>query len=130
MRGQVAAILIVLALIVGAGLGYLGNSTTNNTTTVTKTYTYTITTTFSQGGSAVMRCVLTQYAVWEIAHIQNSTITSYGNSTETINLKTYETSASVTQSVGYVTTSTSSYTGTITGALAEGNYTTCTYISR
>jgi len=128
MRGQVATILIVLALIVGAGLGYFGNSTTNNTTTVTKNYTYTITTTFSQGGSAVMQCVLTQYTVWEIEHIQNSTITSYGRSTETTNLKTYQTSTSLTQSVGYVTTSTSSYTGTITGALAKGNYTTCTYL--
>lgn len=129
MRGQVATILIVLALMVGAGLGYFGNSTTNNTTTVTKNYTYTVTTTFSQGGSAVMQCVLTQYTVFEIEHIQNSTITSYGNSTETTNLKTYQTSTSLTQSVGYVTTSTSPYTGTITGALAKGNYTTCTYIT-
>ena len=96
MRGQIAAILIVLVLVVGAGLGYFGNSTTNNTTTVTKTYT--VTTTFSLGGSVVMRCVLTQYAVWEIAHIQNSTITSYGNTTETTNLRTYQTSTSVTQS--------------------------------
>jgi len=75
-----------------------------------------------------MRCVLTQYAVWEIAYI-GSSATSYGNTTVTTDLKTYQTSTSVMQSVGFVTTSTTTYTGTITGALARGNYTTCTYIS-
>jgi uncharacterized protein (UPF0333 family) len=127
MRENVAA-LVVLALVIGAAIGYFGNTSANGTTTQTVIRTYTITTTFLQGESEVMRCVLTQYAVWKIAHIENST-TSYGNTTETSGLQTYQTTTSVVQIVGYVTTSTSSYTGTITGALAEGNYTICTYVS-
>jgi hypothetical protein len=128
MKERVAAVLIVLALVAGAAVGYLSNSTSNGTTTETLIRTYTITTTFPQGESEIMRCVLTRYAVWEIAHVQNST-TSYGNTTETSALQTFQTTASVMRIVGFVTTSTSSYTGTITGALAEGNYTICTYIS-
>jgi hypothetical protein len=127
MKGQVAAILVVAAVIVGAGVGYFGNTTASRTTTQTLTSTFTTTVTLPQGGSEVVRCVLTQYAVWEIAHIEGNT-TSYGSTTETSDLRTYETTTSVIQTVGYVTTYTSSYTGTITGALAEGNYTTCTYI--
>jgi len=92
---------------------------------MTKTYTTTVT--FPQGGSAVVRCVLTRYSVWETAHIGNGT-TSFGSTTETTDLQTYQTTTSALQTAGYVTTSTTSYTGTITGALAEGNYTTCTYL--
>ena len=128
MKGQIAAILVVAALIAGAGIGYFGKMPASRTTTQTLTSTYTTTVTLPQGGSEVVRCVLTQYAVWEIASIEGNT-TSYGSTTETSDLRTYQTTTSVMQTVGYVTASTSSYTGTITGALAEGSYTTCTYIS-
>jgi len=127
MKGQVAAILVVIALIAGAGIGYFSNTPVRRTTTQTLTSTFTTTVTLPQSGSEVVRCVLTRYAVWEIAHIESNT-TSYGSTTETSDLRTYQTTTSVLQTVGYVTTSTTSYTGTITGALAEGNYTTCTYI--
>ena len=128
MKGQIAAVLVVVALVAGAGIGYFGSTTASRTAIRTLTSTFTTTVTLPQGGSEVVRCVLTRYVVWEIAHIEGNT-TSYGSTTETSDLRTYQTTTSVTQTVGYVTTYTSSYTGTITGALAEGNYTTCTYIS-
>jgi len=123
LKGQIAAVLIVVALVAGAGIGYFVSAAAVGT--VTETYTTTIT--FPQGGSAVVRCVLTRYSVWETARIGNGT-TSFGSTTETSDIQTYQTTTSVTQTVGYMTTSTTTYTGTITGAVAEGNYTTCTYI--
>ena len=116
MRGQVAAILLVAVLVFGVGIAYFVNTSMSNTTTL------------PPRESNVMRCILTHYAVFETAHIQSST-TNFGSTTDTADLQTYTTTASVSQTLGFATTSTSTYTGTITGALAEGNYTSCTYIS-
>lgn len=126
MRGKVASILIVLALLVGGGLGYFSHVPANYTATVNKTYTATVT--LLEGGSDAVRCVLAPYTVWEIERVQSNS-TSFGSTTETTNLTTYQTTTSAVKPAGYVTTYTTEYTGTISGALAKGNYTICTYTS-
>jgi hypothetical protein len=139
MKGQIASILIAAALVVGIAFGYFGH--TGNTTTVTTTEsnittettisTYTITTDLPQG-SAVLRCVITEYDVLTVETLSNGT-TARGNSTQSHDVKTYETTASVNQTVGYVTTSTvltSTDTTTVTGPLITSWDTdTCTVIS-
>ncbi len=149
MKRQIASILIVTALVVGAGIGYFGHTpatstitetimstyTESNTTTETAISTYTLTTTLPQGTNTTafpqglsMRCILTEYHVWMIASIGNTT-TSYGTSTQSYDVQTYQTTTSITQAVGSVTTTTANYNGTLTGALAIWNSTVCTYIS-
>ena len=119
---------MVVALVIGVGVGYFGSAASVGSVTETIAKTNTTTITVPQGGSEILRCVLTQYVVWMIAHVGSNT-TSYGSTTDTSDIRTYQTTTSVFQAVGYVTTFTSSYTGTMTGAIARGNYTTCTYIS-
>ena len=53
MRGEVATVLMVVALILGVGIGYLSNTRANSTTTETVIRTYTVTTTLSQGTSTL-----------------------------------------------------------------------------
>lgn len=135
MKGQIVSILTVVALIVGVGIGYFGNTATSNTTTQTIVETYTtattitttITTTLPQG-SVVEKCVITEYHVWMIGIIETSS-TAYGTSTQSYDVQTYQTTTSVTQPVGFATTATTSYTGTLTGAIAYWNSTVCTHIS-
>jgi hypothetical protein len=63
LKGQIASLLIVVALIVGAGVGYFGSSTTTKTTTETVIRTYTTT---LPGESGVERCVISGYTVWAV----------------------------------------------------------------
>jgi hypothetical protein len=86
--------------------------TERNTTTETALSTYTITTTLPQGtntaafpqGLSVMLCILTEYEVLAMEFISNSS-TSMGNSTQSYDVQTYETTSSVIQTVGFETTS-------------------------
>ena len=148
MKEQVASLLIVAALVVGVGIGYFGNTATPRTTTETviKTHTtattlqvrtstitttlqgetYTITITL-QGESGVARCVVTEYTVWMYGQSQSGT-TSYRIKTVGDSLQTYEITTSPEQTVGFATTTTAHYTGTLTGAIDRWNSTTCTFI--
>lgn len=125
MKGQIASLLIVVALIVGVGVGYFGNVALSKTTTgtIVKIYTTTL-----AGESQVERCVVTEYHVWEVEEITGSS-TIQSTSTQSYLVQTYQTSTSVGQMVGFETTTTTSYTGTLTGAIAIWNSTTCTFIS-
>lgn len=127
MKGQTASILIVVALIIGAGIGYFGNTVSSKTTTETTIKTYTITTTLP-GESGVEQCVVTDYTVWEVLEVAGSS-TIQTTSIRSNAVQTYQTSTSVEQTIGFETTTTASYTGTLTGAVAIWNSTTCTFIS-
>ena len=124
MKGQVASVLIVATLIVGAGLGYFVGTSFSATKTVVSTYTTTLT---LPQGTFVERCVVTEYGVWSIESV-SGTQTTGGTSTQSHPVTTYQTSATVSQTVGYETTMTTTYTGTLTGAIASWNSTACTYI--
>jgi hypothetical protein len=131
MKGSVAASLIVIALVVGAGIGYLGSASKLivTTETIIKTYTtattYTTTTTPPQLSGAE-QCVVTEYHVW-IVEIYPTNVTS--TTTQSYGVRTYQTSNSVEQNVGFETTvATVGYTGTLTGAIDIWNSTVCTYI--
>ena len=125
LKGQIASLLIVVALIVGTGIGYFGSSTTTKTATETviKTYTTTL-----SGESGVERCVVSDYTVWAVEEISSSS-TIQGSSTQSSAIRTYQTSTSVEQPVGFETTTTTSNTGTWTGPIAIWNSTVCTFIS-
>ena len=137
--GRVASVLILVALVAGSGIGYLANANSTHTDTYTAvtTYTYrtteTIVTTYtatSPEGSGLLRCVVTEYTVWMVAYVSSGgTSYSYSTTTEQSPISTYTSTTTATQTVGFTTVTTSAYTGTITGALAKGNFTTCTYIS-
>ncbi len=124
---------------VGSGIGYFANTSSAHTNTygVVTTYTYrtteTVVTTYtvtSPGGSGLLLCVVTEYTVWMVAYVSSGgTSYSYSTTTELSPIQTYTSTTTATQTVGFTTVSTSPYGGTITGALAKGNYTTCTYIS-
>lgn len=126
MKGQVASILIVVALAVGSGIGYLASTNSGHITTETVVTTYTVT--FPQG-SGLVRCVVTEYSVWLMAYGNGGAVSSYSTTTEQAPIQTYTSTTMVTQTVGFTTVSAGAYTGTVTGALARGNYTTCTYIA-
>jgi len=138
MKGQIAVLLIMVALIIGAGIGYFGNTVASRTTTETviKTYTTIVetyattypTTSINLGVSGVAQCVVTEYHVWAILEITTSSSTIRATSTQSYAVQTYQTST-VEPTVGFRTTSTTSYSGTLTGAIAYWNSTTCTLIS-
>ena len=116
--------LVVMALAVGAAFGYLANTSPSHTTTETVVSTYTVSLPYS--GS--LACVVTRYSVWMYG-VVNGSATSYGLTTQTYDLQTYTTTTPVIEKTGYATTTTNEFTGsTITGAVDEGNYTTCTYV--
>ena len=126
LKGQIASLLIVMALVVGASIGYFGNTAAPRTTTETVIRTYTVTTTLA-GESNVERCIVTEYLLWAIGELTGPTI--LGSSTQSYPVQTYQTSTSAEQTVGFETTTTAPYAGTLAGALAIWNSTTCTYIS-
>lgn len=108
MKGQIAVVLIVVALFAGAAIGYFGG--TSFQTTVTKTYTLT------QGlGEA---CTVTQYAVWSIESVHNGTSIGGGTSTESNVVTTFQTT-------GLPSSTTNTYTGTLTGAISSWTVTDC-----
>ena len=108
MKGQIAVVLIVVALFAGAGIGYFGGTAFQ--TTVTKTYT-------PAQDRGLETCVVTQYVMWSIESLHNGT-TVGETSTETNIAKTFQTT-------GYPSSTTSTYSGTTTGALASWNVTNC-----
>ena len=128
---RVAAAILVAALVVAVAILATSSVGTTVTKTVpeptTTTITYTTVLTLSQG-AFVERCVVTEYHVWSIETI-GSTYTTGGTSTQSYPVTTYQTSASVSQTVGYAITTTNYYSGTLTGAIAIWNTTACTYIS-
>jgi hypothetical protein len=143
MKNQIAGVLIVLALIAGAGMAYLwapANSPeiTTKTYTVTATLnqgsttnTYTTTTILIQGSNLV-KCVVVYYEV-DAAEFLSSSSTSYGSATRSYQVSNYTTITVMEQAVGYVTsTSVSLYesgTSTHTGpALASWDETECTWV--
>ena len=66
------------------------------------------------------------YTVWSIGVLYSNSSSRFTTTTQSSN-SSFTTTTSVTQSVGYVTSATETYTGTITGALAEWNVSACTY---
>ena len=128
MKGQVASILIVVALMAGSGIGYFASMNPGHTTTETVVTTYTVT---LPQGPGLLRCVVTEYTVWMVGYASSGTVSvlSYSTTTEETPIQTYTSSTSLTQTVGFAftTASTAPYTVTLTGPIAEGNYTTCTY---
>lgn len=144
MKNEVAAVLIVVALIAGAGIAYFWTPT-NPSETTTKTYTTTttlnegtITTTLNEGtitttlngGSNLVKCVVVYYEVDAAGFVMSSS-TSYGSTTFSYQISNYTTITSIEQAVGY-TTSTSvtlSDTSTHTGpVIASWDGTECTWV--
>jgi len=109
MKGQVAVVLIIAALFAGAAIGYFGSPPFQ--TTITKTYTLT-------QGSGLETCTVTEYHVWSTAQYSNGTVVSGGTSTQSYPVTTFLTT-------GYPSTTTNTYTGTLTGQIAEWNSTSC-----
>lgn len=97
MKRVIASVLIVVALFAGAGIVYFGS-------------------TFSRS-SGLETCTVTQFAVWSVESIHNST-TVLGTSTSTYIATTFTTS-------GYPSSTTNAYTGFMTGAISSWNGTTC-----
>ena len=118
--------MVVVALIVGLGIGYLGSTISGSTTTKTIVSTYTVTTNLPQG-TEVLQCVTTQFVVRAYESINSSTTVS-GTTTSSSIIQTYQTSTSGSQSVGYVTTFTMTPTTTQTG-YQTWNSTVCTVIT-
>jgi hypothetical protein len=102
MKSEIAVVLIVVALFAGAAIGYLGNPTPSGTV-VQK--------------SGEQLCIVTEYHVWSVERIQNST-TIGGTSTQD-----YPATSFVT--TGFPTSTTATYTGTLTGEMAYWNSTSC-----
>jgi hypothetical protein len=108
VKGQIAVVLTVVALFAGAGIGYFGGTAFQ--TTVTKTYTL-------PQESGLETCTVTRYVMWSIESLRNGT-TVGETGTATNIAKTFLTT-------GYPSSTTSTYTGTTTGALASWNVTNC-----
>ena len=142
MKNEAAAVLMVVALIAGAGIACFWMPT-NSPETTTKTYTmtttlnqgsnktYTITTTLNQGSNLV-KCVVVYYEV-DAAEFLTSSSTSYGSATRSYQISNYTTTTSIEQAVGYTTsTRVSLYesgTSTHTGpALASWDDIECTWV--
>jgi len=109
MKGQIAVVLIVVALFAGAAIGYFGNTAFQ--TTFTKTYTLT-------QGSGLEACTVTQYAIWSIESVHNGTSIGGGTSTSSGVVTTFQTT-------GYPSSTTNTYTGTLTGAISSWTVTNC-----
>jgi len=109
MKGQIAVVLIVVALFAGAAIGYLGN--TSSQTTIAKTYTLT-------QGSGLEACTVTQYALWSIESVHNGTSIGGGTSTASNVVTTFQTT-------GLPSSTTNTYTGTLTGAISSWTVTNC-----
>ena len=127
MRQGTVLVLIVVALTIGAGIGYFENSVVFRTTTVTIIRTYPITTTIF-GASGIALCVVTEYHVWAIEELVTNGSTIRTVSTQSYVVRTFQTSTSE-PTVGFKATTTTFYAGTLTGAVAIWNSTTCTLIS-
>jgi len=108
LKGQIAVVLIVVALFTGAGIGYFAG--TPFQTTVTKTYAL-------PQDSGLETCTVTQYAIWSIESLHNST--TIGETSTATNI------ARTFQTTGYPSSTTSTYSGTTTGALASWSVTNC-----
>ena len=113
MKGQFASVLIVIALLIGVGIGYLADTSIPNT--VTRTYTFTTT---ILHGAAPEVCTVVEYHVWSVETLVNGTTTVGGTSTQSYPVTTFQTS-------GYSTVTSTTYTGTLTGQLAYWNSTSC-----
>ena len=146
MKNEVAAVLIVVALIAGAGIAYFWTPT-NPSETTTKTYTITTTlnggtitttlnggtiTTTLNGGSNLVKCVVVYYEV-DAAEFLTSSSTSYGSATRSYQISNYTTITSIEQAVGYTTSTrvllyesrTSTHTGPV---IASWDGTECTWV--
>ncbi len=114
MKGQVASTLVIVALIVGVGIGYVAN--TSGQGTVTKVTTFTYTTTIN-GDTTSETCIVVEYHVWSVETVGNST-TVGGTSTQSYPVTTFQTT-------GYPTFTSVTFTGTLMGAIDYWNDTTC-----
>jgi len=110
VKGQIAVVLIVVALFAGAAIGYLGNPTPVKT--VTRTSTTTV-----EHASGEQLCIVTEYHVWSVETVGNNT-TAGGTSTQEYPITSFVTT-------GFPTSTTATYPGTTTGALAYWNSTSC-----
>lgn len=135
MKGRIASILIGAALVIGLGAGYFAHA--GNTTTLTATQTLTteqtlvstVTLTTDQPqGSAILRCIITQYEVWYAALNTNSTSAS-NVFTTSYNETTYQITTATSEAAGFAETTTSYFTGTLTGPVELWNTTVCSYVS-
>lgn len=127
MKNEVAAVLIVVALIAGAGIVYSWTRTNPSETT---TRTDTITTTLNQGSNLV-KCVVVYYEV-DAAEFLGSSSTYYGSTTRSTQISSYTTITSVEQTVGYTTSTRVSLSDTLTHigpALASWDGTECAWVS-
>ena len=113
MKGQIAVVLIVVALFIGAAIGYFGG--TSFQAAVTKTYA-------PSQGSGLETCTVTRYAVWSIESVHNGT-TIGGTSTASQIATTFQTT-------GYPSSTTNAYTGTLTGAISSWTVTSCNVSTR
>ena len=109
VKGQIAVVLIVVALFAGAAIGYFGHASSQ--TTVTRTYTLT-------EGSGLEACTVTQYTVWSIESVHNGTSIGGGTSTESNVVTTFQTT-------GLPSSTMNTYTGTLTGAITFWTVTNC-----
>jgi hypothetical protein len=128
MRDQIVVVLLVVALIAGAGIAYYRTPITPPETT---TQTYTVTTALNQGSNLV-KCVIVYYEV-DAAEFLRSNSTSYGSTTRSYQVSNYTTTTSVEQAVGYATSTRvalyESGTSTHTGpALASWDEAECIWI--
>jgi len=98
MKGRVAFALVATALIIVVGAGYIWGSMNLNR------------------GSRLEDCTVTAYGVWEFESRSNGT-TSYG-------ITTYSGVITTFQTTGYPNTTTN-YATTVTGAIDSWNGTTC-----
>ena len=99
---------MVVALFAGAAIGYFGGSAFQST--VTKTY-------MLPQGDESETCTVTQYVMWSIESLHNGT--TVGETSTATNI------ARTFQTTGYPSSTTSTYSGTMTGALASWNVTNC-----
>lgn len=130
MKGQTASLLIVLALVVGAGVGALAGTSSGNVTVVeSHTTVESYTTTVTVQGSAALRCVVTLYQTWDELEVSGSSTFITTTNVAESRLQTFTTTGPL-QAVGYSTTVTTEYyTGvTLTGPINEWNSTVCASI--
>lgn len=107
MKGEIASVLVVAALVIGAGIGTFVIA--GGSHTVTETPTSTI----YQG----QFCLVTTFRVFNTASIINSSVTSYGTSTQ-------DSIAASFTTTGYPSSTTITPTATQTGSRAW-NVTDC-----